>query len=90
MKLEWKRMQMWWSDAACVVKGGVKAGDGVKQPWPLWLEHLRGEYDAAPCTAPIRAGATGQTHLWEALDVWSFHFSVRCQGVRNWQEEIWL
>lgn len=77
-------MQRVWS------REGVKAGDSVKQPWPLWLEYLRGERDAAPCSAPVWAGATGQTHLWEALSVWSFHLSVRCQGVRNWQEEIWL
>ena len=32
----------------------VKAGDIVKEPWPLWLEHLRGEYDTTPlhCSKP--------------------------------------
>ena len=30
---------------------GVKAGDVAKKHWPLWLEHLRGEYYAIPCTA---------------------------------------
>ena len=32
----------------------VKAGDIVKEPWLLWLEHLRGEYDTTPlhCSKP--------------------------------------
>lgn len=26
----------------------VKAGDIVKKHWPLWLEHLEGDYDTTP------------------------------------------
>lgn len=91
MESDWKRTQMWWADSGCL-------GGSQERGWKLgalWrgtgLSGLNIQKESVrPPLLQRWAAQTGQSQTQKECDVWSFHLSVRCQGVRNRQDEVWL